>query len=138
MPGKNPKGRKKRRLTDEESDELYQVRKKAYDDVWNDGAWNDETMTAWFGFATLHIDYPLELGVWPADHPEMAGRVSVGLTRLTEESRERELNRAKIFKRAEKNHASVVAAEPGGKDAAAAAASFAAKVVDEDDLRQKL
>ena len=140
MPGKNLNGRKKRRLSAQEHTELTDFRKHAYDHAYDRyiatqyGAPYDDPKTA------LKLEYPLELGVWPADHSAMAKHVSAAVRHRAVELRKGEIKRAKIFKHAEKNHASVVAAEPGGKDAAAAAVSFAAanEICDAKDLGQNL
>ena len=122
MPGKNPKGRQKRRLSNEESEKLKTVRARAYEDAYLAYMDKPEVKKAKL---SLQIDYPLKLGVWPADHPAMANVAPSGAKRFAEQMRSRELSLARIFKKAQKNHASVVAAEPGGKDARAAATSFA-------------
>jgi len=129
MPGKNPNGHKKRRLNQEQCIELDNLRKSIFKKTYDEYMDKPEVANS---RTALKIDYPLELGVWPADHPDMAHHVSGRIKRRAEESRSREIKRAKVFKRAEANHASVVAAEPGGKDAAAAAASFAAEAGKEE------
>ena len=125
MPGQNPLGRKKRSLNPEEVAELGAHGCSAYNRAYKK---YKTTHAEWYRQrrARIEIQYPRELGVWPADHPAMARRVSAETKSRAEEHRKLEIDRATIFENAKDNFASVVAAEPGGLHAAAAATEFAA------------
>ena len=124
MSGENTTQRKKRRLNDQERIDLAEFCEKAYQEAYNKHMARPELQ---YTCTPLKLEYPFESGVWPADHHDMTYHVSAATKRRAEDLRWCEVERAKVFKRAEKNHTDVVAAEPGGKDASAAAASFATK-----------
>lgn len=109
--GKNPHARQKRKLTNEESEELQtaidEVHRRAYRNAKRDIPMQEAL-----------LQYPVERGVYPADHEVFEGTGIVPKQERLRAKRARDDERARgeVTKIAKMNHASVVAAEPGGAD----------------------